>query len=64
LFSEQVSIWHLLFVIGVSYLNIFCLKTIVKYWEMQVPEAAEYYIDILVMNAIVSLLDFWTHQVW
>lgn len=31
---------------------------------MQVPEAAEYYIDILVMNAIVSLLDFWTHQVW
>ena len=64
LLSEQISIWHMLLVMGVSYLNTFCLKNIIRCWEMQISEAAEYYIDILAMNGLVSVFDFWTHKIW
>jgi hypothetical protein len=60
----MISIWHFLLCLGVGYLNHFCWKTIVKYYELQAPEAADYYVDILVMNAVVSIFDPLTHYVW
>lgn len=37
LMSDQVAIWHFLLVCAISYINIFCLNAIKKYWAMQVP---------------------------
>jgi hypothetical protein len=65
LLSESISIWKYLLCALVSFLSYFCYKQILKCWELQLPaEAAEYYIDILLMNCIVQVFDFYTQKVW
>ena len=64
LFSDQISIFHIVPCLIVAALNYYCLTTIVRYWEMQASEAAEYHLDVLAINTIIALFDPWTHQVW
>lgn len=65
LINESISIWHLLFCFLISGINYFCIKQVIKCWELQLPpEATEYYYDILVMNCIVQIVDPFTHYVW
>ena len=55
----------MMFVLLVSGTTHFCIKQTIKCWELQLPpEASEYYIDILALNSIVSLIDPFTHSIW
>jgi hypothetical protein len=65
LFVDSISLWHGLLTIVISYLSHFCLKQMIKCWELQLPaEASDYYVDVLVINMIVALFDPLTHKIW
>ena len=64
LFTEQIYFLHIIPCVIVAALNHYCLNTIALYWGLKALEAAEYHIDILALNVLLSLLDPWTHKAW